>query len=92
MESGESTLVPSSSSASAPIGTSASRTVRIFKAEAARAKGNACVKENKFEEAVEHYSEALAMDSSNHEFFCHRSEGNLSAVPFMTAHARFPGK
>ena len=67
--------LPPSASTSAPVESSAIRTVRIFKAEAAKAKGNACFKEKLFDDAIGHYSEAISLNDSNHEFFSHRSDG-----------------
>lgn len=38
-----------------------------------KAKGNQAVKENKFEEALQHYSDGIAVDPNNHVLYSNRS-------------------
>lgn len=48
------------------------------KAAACKAKGNAALAEGKFAEAVEAYTEAIAIDATNHVFYSNRSAAYLS--------------
>ena len=43
------------------------------KAEAAKAKGNACFEDKQYDEAIRLYSEAIALDDAKHEFYSNRS-------------------
>ena len=54
-------------------------------AEEAKAKGNAAMGQRNFEEAIKHYSDAIALDSANHVLYSNRSAAYASLGKYEEA-------
>jgi len=54
-------------------------------AEEAKAKGNAAMGQRNFEEAIKHYSEAIALDPNNHVLYSNRSAAYASLEKYEEA-------
>lgn len=57
-----------------------------FQVLAEKEKGNACVKEGKYEEAVLHYSNAIKLDPNNSSLFSNRSLAFFKLQHYYQAH------
>ncbi|KAF4653875.1 hypothetical protein FOZ61_008633 [Perkinsus olseni] len=51
---------------------------RRARADAAKEEGNKCYRSSKFEEAVQHYSLAIELDSTNHVYYSNRSTAHAA--------------
>jgi stress-induced-phosphoprotein 1 len=59
--------------------------IKLKKVEELKSKGNVALQNDKTEEAIEHYSEAIKLDPKNHILFSNRSAAYTKAGKYKEA-------